>query len=804
VATVSVTNLDDSGTGSLRAAIDAANSDQSLTPTVINFTVSGTIVLSTDLPSITHAVTIDATSPTSSAPVVAIDCNGQAGLTFAAGSDGSQLLGLSIGHASGNAVTLDAGSITLDKNYIGLNPAGDIFSNAGDGVYVSSRSSNNRIGLNPTSASGVVSNVISGNAGNGISFHGSSGNILVDNRIGTDPTGARAISNGGNGVWLTASSNGNEIGGTAFVDTSTGAINDPTGDKATVTPVFVVPPLGNLISGNGQNGVLIDASSQRNILNGNFVGTTANGDAAIGNALDGVAIVGADNNSLIGCQFINNPFVYYNVVSGNGQNGLRITDSDNSTVQANFFGVGADNTTVIANKADGILVDGTSANTQVGGVIPLGNVSSGNGKNGIEVRDTVTGFITFNTFGGLLAFKGAAPNGNDGLLITSTGGNNTVQTNVFSGNTHDGIEISGDASGITVDPNIAGLNTEGNAVLPNGNDGLEINGTAHDNTIGGTQSSVIPQNTFSGNGAYGIGISGSAYNNQVFESSVGLSAGGLAGLGNSLGGILISGGAHDDVIGGSGTAAAPLGNTISANLGAGVTLETGTSGIQVVDNLFGFDRFGFPTLPNAGPAIIVNGSTNPVISGNVIPMNAFDTTTNQPVPVVGAAYTGPVPTISQEYINLSSDNLNITANTPNWFIHSGAGTDAIAASSGRNVLDGGVGSNFLSGGSGTDSFFVDLRQSTAATWSTAANFHAGDAATLWGVTPQDFSLTWADGQGATGYTGLTLHATGVGQPTSSLTLAGYSQADLTNGRLSVSFGAGPSSASPYMYIAAAS
>ena len=48
-------------------------------------------------------------------------------------------------------------------------------------------------------------------------------------------------------------------------------------------PVFVVPPLGNLISGNLGNGVLIDMGSPDNVLNGNFIGTTASGDAAIGN-----------------------------------------------------------------------------------------------------------------------------------------------------------------------------------------------------------------------------------------------------------------------------------------------------------------------------------------------------------------------------------------------------------------------------------------------------------------------------------------------------------------------------------------
>jgi parallel beta-helix repeat protein len=908
-----VDNVNDSGPGSFRAAINGANADISATPPVIGFSVSGTITLANDLPKITRAVTIDATSaPTHTsggAPVVELNCDGNAGLTFAAGSDGSQLLGAAICNANGNGVTLDAGSVTVANNYIGLNLAGAPFGNTGDGIFVSSTSSNNRIGLNPTAASGVVSNVISGNGGNGISFHGSSGSTLVDNRIGTDATGTTAIPNGGNGIWLTNSSNGNEIGGTAFVDTTTGAINDPTGDKGTVTPVFVVPPLGNLISGNGQNGILIDSNSQRNILNGNFVGTTADGNGAIGNALDGVAISGSNNNSLIGCQFINNPFVYYNVLSGNGANGLHITDSDNTTVQANFFGIGANNTTVVANRDNGILVDGSSATTQVGGVIPLGNVAAGNGQNGIEVRDTASGFITFNTFGGLLAFKGAAPNGNDGLLITSTGGNNTAQTNVFSGNLRDGIQISGNASGVTIDPDILGLNTNGNAVLPNGNDGLEIDGTAHDNVIGGSQSSVIPQNTFSGNAGYGIAVLGSANNNQVLLSDIGLSAGGTAGLGNLMGGILIGGAAHDNVIGGTATPSVPTANLISANGGNGVTLETGTSNIQVVDNSFGFDRFGAPVLPNTGPAIVVNDSANAVISGNVIAvptiiavtaspsdavlgagalvtltlhldgavtvaggtptlalnngataayvsgsdtnalnfdyvvgvdqdtpdltvsgisMNgatvtdqagnadslsgavanppgtlniqsiaAFDTTTNQPVAVVGQPYTGPVADLQQEYINLTSDNINISTTPPNWFIHSGAGDDAIAVSSGTNVLDGGAGSNFLTGGSGTDTFFVDDRGAAAATWSTVLNFHTGDAVTIWGVTPQDFLFDSADNQGAAGFTGLTVHITAPGEPTASVTFAGFTTADLTNGRISESFGTDPVSGSTY-------
>ena len=112
-----------------------------------------------------------------------------------------------------------------------------------------------------------------------------------------------------------------------------------------------------------------------------------------------------NNNSLIGCTFYQNPFVFYNVIAGNHGNGLRINNSNNVTVQANFLGMGADNATSVPNQGNGLLVAGTSQNTQVGGVIPLGNVISGNTLNGILVRDMVSGFITFNTFGGIAAFQ---------------------------------------------------------------------------------------------------------------------------------------------------------------------------------------------------------------------------------------------------------------------------------------------------------------------------------------------------------------------------------------------------------------
>ena len=611
--TLTVTRLRNAGPGSLRAAITAANASLPGRPTLIRFAVRGTITLSSALPAIARNITINGTTAPGyrQAPVVEIDANGRAGLRFAPGSSGSQLLALAVDDAGGDGVTLEASNITLDGNYIGLSLSGAAAGNHGDGVLVAGSSNGNTLGENLAGRSGAVSNVISGNAGNGITLSGSSGNTVQDNRIGTGPAGRAPMPNRYNGIAITGRSHANEIGGTAFVDSATGQVNNPTGSKGTVTPVFVVPPLGNLISSNGLNGVLIDAGAGHNELNGNFIGTTVNGDGALGNGANGVWIDSANHNSLVGCKFVNNPFVYYNVVSGNKQDGLRVTDARGTVVQGNFFGVGANNTTILRNWRDGILVQGSSRGTQVGGVIPLGNVSAGNGRNGIEVTGRASGFTTFNTFGGLLAFKGAAPNGRDGLLITATGGGNLVRTNVFSGNRGNGIEIGGNASGVTVDPDIAGLTTKGNSPLPNGGDGLRIDGTAHGNVIGGSLRSVIPQDTFSGNAGYGVAISGGAHGNRVFTSFIGTEILGLSALGNQKGGVLLTGHARANVIGI--TRMRPA-NLISGNTGIGVLLRAGTTRNLIINNYIGLNRRG-RRLPNTGRPVVDHGSGN-IIRGN--------------------------------------------------------------------------------------------------------------------------------------------------------------------------------------------
>jgi hypothetical protein len=178
----------------------------------------------------------------------------------------------------------------------------------------------------------------------------------------------------------------------------------------------------------------------------------------------------------------------------------------------------------------------------------------------------------------------------------------------------------------------------------------------------------------------------------------------------------------------------------------------------------------------------------------------FDQTTGQTTVSAGTPYTGPTAGLTTEFIDLTHDNLNIAAICPNSFIYSGLGNDAINVShaGGNNTLDATGGSNFLVGGSGNDTFFLNDFNPTAPIWSTLVNFHAGDAATVWGVTAADFSIDWAAGQGAPAYSGLTAHVTAAGKPAEYLTLAGMGMADLSNGHLAVQYG--NVNGTPYMEI----
>ena len=167
----------------------------------------------------------------------------------------------------------------------------------------------------------------------------------------------------------------------------------------------------------------------------------------------------------------------------------------------------------------------------------------------------------------------------------------------------------------------------------------------------------------------------------------------------------------------------------------------------------------------------------------------------------GQAYSGPVTGVSNQFISVSTDNLNITATSPGSFIHTGAGNDAINVSQSTfsktapgavNVLDGGSGSNFLVGNAiASNEFFLDDRTPTSPTASTIVNLKQGDSVTIFGVNKTDFQMPMADNQGAAGYTGLDIGFFKAGVPGANVVLTGYTSADLNAGKLMINTGVTP-------------
>jgi len=642
-----VNTLADSGPGSLRQAIILANAHKGAD--AIDFSVAGTIALKSALPAVRDSLDVDGSSAPGYAgkPVVTLDFQNNAGLIISAGADGSMIQSLSLVDSSGAGISLAASGVTVAGNYIGLRADGVTNeSNRGDGVAILPGSHDNVIGNdNPAmiKTGFQLSNVISGNRGNGVSITGAgaTSNRVSMNYIGTDITGTRNRGNGGNGVVVTGGANNNFIGGEA-----TGG-NNPTAG------VFVRPPQGNLISGNYANGVLISAGADSNEVAGNFVGTKASGKSALGNALDGVAIVGADNNRIVGTTLNQNPFVFYNVLSGNGGNGLRITDSNNTTVYANFMGIGADNEKPVPNGGDGMLVSGNSQGVTLGGVIPLGNVISGNTGNGLEISDTAGGVVSWNSFIGQVAFGGIAPNQKNGVLITSTNRGfqnndertyNTIRTCLIGGNKGNGIEIVGAANGVQVMDTAVGTNTTINKPIPNKGSGVVIGGTAHNIGIGGFRPTVegFEGNLgvhVGGNRGYGIEVRDLAHDIFVYNTAVGVGTGETVGsflslaakLPNLRGGIFVGAAATSVTIGGKLNERYAYSNAIAFNGDDGI-LVAGASGVSVVNSIVEANAGGGVTLLGAeNTRIGVAGNNNSIVRNGTWGVYASGSLTNSSV-----------------------------------------------------------------------------------------------------------------------------------------------------------------------------
>jgi len=106
------------------------------------------------------------------------------------------------------------------------------------------------------------------------------------------------------------------------------------------------------------------------------------------------------------------------------------------------------------------------------------------------------------------------------------------------------------------------------------------------------------------------------------------------------------------------------------------------------------------------------------------------------------------------------------------------------------------------GGIGQTTFVANITNPSVAITDLIKNFRSGDDAIIRGLTPADFSLNSTDSISAFG-SSLTLGITPNSNPTgpsSAVTFTGFSTTDLSNGRLSASFGTDPQTNVPFLLV----
>jgi titin len=315
----------------------------------------------------------------------------------------STVKGMIINGFTGAAVHLDgAGNNVVTGCYLGTDRSGTAARPTGNGVLIDN-SPGNTIGL------GVLGggNVISGNTV-GVLIWGAqaTGNKVQRNRIGTTANGTAALPNG-TGI-LIEGSPGNLIGGTSagyrniisgnaedvqiydrngsaagnkvwgnYIGTDasgTRVLGDSLAGVVTDSPGTIIggtsPGCRNVISGHVV-GVEITSGAAGSVVEGNYIGTDASGQVALGNST-GVLVAGAPG-VLIGGTAASAG----NLISGN-TDGVYLS-SDGCSVR---------NNTIAFNGHDGVFVALGQGN------VILSNAIFGNGHLGIELEPGANGGLS--------------------------------------------------------------------------------------------------------------------------------------------------------------------------------------------------------------------------------------------------------------------------------------------------------------------------------------------------------------------------------------------------------------------------
>jgi hypothetical protein len=181
----------------------------------------------------------------------------------------------------------------------------------------------------------------------------------------------------------------------------------------------------NVISGNETFGVLIYHLVTGNTIQGNYIGTSADGTADLGNGSEGVLVQDSSFTGIGG-----DAAEERNVISGNGASGVALIGGDHNTVQGNRIGTKADGTGDLGNSGIGIDILGSNQNV-IGGTGAQGNSIAHNDQNGIAIEGTSANNEV----------KGNGISSNAGSGVNVSGGPNAIDNNSIVSNGGHGVDI---------------------------------------------------------------------------------------------------------------------------------------------------------------------------------------------------------------------------------------------------------------------------------------------------------------------------------------------------------------------------
>lgn len=345
---------------------------------------------------------------------------------------------------------------SIKGNFIGADITGVAPLSNYAGITVTSNANHNYIGGTAT----AERNIISGNYEMGVYIESSDSNLIVNNYFGPDSTGLVAFNIGGdtllqsNGVEFNTVSKHNTLGGYS-------------------------PAERNVISGNRVYGMVYYGNASYNPVIGNYIGVDATGNNALPNAT-GICVDGGSNH---------NPIIN-NVLSGNYSYGIFIvtTGTFYNSMTGNILGLNAAGTDTVPNDA-GLLLGGGTKYNDIGGPSALDrNIFSGNRFGGIEIADQGTSFnnIRGNYIGTDISGLQAKPN-LYGISLLSECSQNTIDSNVISGNAHYGILLFENADSNVVTRNYIGPGADSISAIGNGTVGVVLWNGSSFNRIGGEE-----------------------------------------------------------------------------------------------------------------------------------------------------------------------------------------------------------------------------------------------------------------------------------------------------------------------------